>query len=62
MKVREKVFSLFRKGFIGGYWSVGYRDRICEDKQSYRKVEIPAGQWAADPFLYEVDGEHYLLK
>lgn len=50
--------QIVQKAFMGGQWSVLIRR---EDEKKYRKVKTPEGIWIADPFLYEVDGEHYLF-
>ena len=53
-----KFEQLLQKAFIGGHWGVGIREKGAKQ---YHMVNTPAGAWIADPFLYEVDGEHYLF-
>ena len=52
------IKQFFQKAFVGGQWCVGVREK---GKGQYITVETPANTWIADPFLYEVDGEHYLF-
>ena len=56
----RKFKNILIKAFVGGDWKVAYRPLGKEHKQ-YQIVETPEGTWAADPFLYEADGEHYLF-
>lgn len=60
MSFLEKLKSLYVKGFVGGEWKVAYRARN-EINDYYRMVDAPKGMCIADPFLYEVDGRHYLF-
>lgn len=60
MTLMEKMKVLWGKAFVGGEWKVGYRLRN-EPNGQYCLVDTPAGTWAADPFLYEANGEHYLF-
>ena len=50
--------NVLRKAFMGGYWSVLYRD--CNGK-SYREVKTNNDMWIADPFVYEYNGVQYLF-
>lgn len=52
--------SLVNKLFIGGVWIVGVRERHTPDMLYYRLL-TRNGEWLADPFLYEVNGKHYLF-
>ena len=56
----RKIKSILIKAFVGGDWKVAYRT-IGEKEGQYQIVETPRGTWAADPFLYETNGEHYLF-
>ena len=47
-----------KKLITGGEWSVAYRKR---NESTYMTATVPDGQWCADPFEYEVDGEHYIF-
>lgn len=60
MAFMDKLKVLWGKAFVGGEWKVAYRLRN-ELHGQYCLVDPPAGTWAADPFLYEADGEHYLF-
>lgn len=60
MAMIEKIKRLWGKAFVGGEWKVAYRPRNGQDGH-YQIVDTPKGTWAADPFLYEVNGEHYLF-
>lgn len=60
MAFMDKLKVLWGKAFVGGEWKVGYRLRN-EPHGQYCLVDTPAGTWAADPFLYEANGEHYLF-
>jgi hypothetical protein len=60
MAVWKKLMTLPVKAFIGGEWKVAYRLRSNTNGQ-YHLVDTPVGTWAADPFLYEADSEHYLF-
>lgn len=55
-----KLSKYYNKAFIGGSWKVGLMDKLAGDK-IYKIVHTPIGQWLADPFLYEYDGQHYLF-
>ena len=52
-----KIIDLIKKAFIGGDWSVGYRERGTE---KYSIIPVDKG-WIADPFLFEHKGENYLF-
>ncbi len=52
---------IYQKLFIGGKWYVGYRSIERSKQNSYQLVEVPKGQWIADPFLYEYGDKHYLF-
>ena len=52
---------LLQKLFIGGKWYVGYRDIKLTNGRKYHIVDVPIGQWIADPFMYEYGGMHYLF-
>ncbi len=54
--------KLFQKAFVGGCWSVAYRD-LQNEETAYRFAQagIPEGQWVADPFLLEHRGQQYLF-
>lgn len=54
------IKKLFGKLFVGGRWYVGYRN-LSNDNSRYEMVDVPAGQWVADPFLYEYGDKHYLF-
>ena len=51
------------KAFVGGRWSIGYREKRNDSKGTFRFADedLPKDQWVADPFLFEVDGKHYLF-
>ena len=51
------IGDLLIKAFIGGEWSVGYRER---GSNRYSIIPLNSG-WIADPFLFEYQGEHYLF-
>ena len=53
--------AILKKMFLGGTWFVGIRDYTKCEAQSYMKVEVPKGQWIADPFIVESNGHHYLF-
>ena len=55
------IKKLFCKAFVGGCWQIAWRD--LQEKNGYRYAvdNLPAGQWAADPFLLEYQGQHYLF-
>lgn len=53
--------TILRKLFLGGTWFVGLRDYLNEKERKYIKVEVPKGQWLADPFLVENEGRHFLF-
>lgn len=53
--------QLFHKLFIGGIWYVGYRYKHGAQDSKYEIVQTSAGQWLADPFLYEFEGRHFLF-
>lgn len=55
--------SLLYKAFVGGRWKVGYRDLHKDAPEEYRfaDADLPKGQWVADPFLFELNGKHYLF-
>lgn len=53
--------AILKKMFLGGTWFVGIRDYTKCDAQSYMNIEVPKGQWIADPFIVENDGRHYLF-
>ncbi len=56
------IKKLFQKAFVGGCWSVAYRDTEREETAyRYANVDLPQDQWAADPFLFQYDGSHYLF-
>lgn len=58
------VSELLKKLFLGGTWYVGIREHTMDDNvksRSYLKVDVPSGQWIADPFLFENNGRHYLF-
>ena len=61
MNIKSRMVNLFYKLFIGGTWSIGYRDIENMPEKKYELVQVPEGQWAADPFIYEYAGEHYLF-
>ena len=50
--------NVLRKAFMGGYWSVLYRD--CNER-NYREVKTNSDMWIADPFVYEYNGVQYLF-
>lgn len=52
-----RITDLIKKAFIGGDWSVGYRER---GTNGYTIIPMKKG-WIADPFLFEYKGEHYLF-
>lgn len=52
-----RISYLLKKAFIGGKWSVGYRE--IDDKE-YTIIPMEDA-WIADPFLFEYNGEHYLF-
>lgn len=58
--MRDKLGRLWVKAFIGGTWKAAFRERGNGDDQ-WRFVKTPEDTWIADPFLYEVAGEHYLF-
>ena len=52
-----RITDLISKAFIGGDWSVGYREI---GTNGYTIIPVKKG-WIADPFLFEYKGEHYLF-
>ncbi len=56
----QKIKGIIIKAFVGGDWNVAYRF-IGAKKGQYQILKTPEGTWAADPFLYEVEGKHYLF-
>lgn len=52
-----QIIDLIKKAFIGGDWSVGYREKGTE---KYNIIPVDKG-WIADPFLFEHEGENYLF-
>lgn len=56
--VIEMLFNKFKKLFIGGEWGIVYKT-LEEDE--YHIINLPKGQWAADPMLFEYNGVHYLF-
>ena len=54
MSIADKI----KKTITGGEWSVVYRS---VDGSGYKEATAPIGQWCADPFVYEKDGEHYIF-
>lgn len=56
------IKKLFQKAFVGGRWSVAYRDAEKEETvYCYANVGLPKDQWVADPFVFEHEGRHYLF-
>lgn len=57
------VKSLLYKAFIGGEWKIGYRKQNTGEsvRFEFAEADLPEGQWVADPFLFEHQGEHYLF-
>lgn len=56
-----KMKKLFHKAFGGGCWQIACRD-LQSKETAYRFVRgLPQGQWVADPFLFEYEGQHYLF-
>lgn len=54
--------KLFYKAFVGGQWFVGYRQKNGASAQfQFATKNLPKGQWVADPFLFEYQGQHYLF-
>lgn len=53
--------AILKKMFLGGTWFVGIRDYTKCNALSYMKIEVPKGQWIADPFIVENGGHHYLF-
>ena len=51
------IVNYIKKAFIGGEWSVGYRNK---GQKNYTIIRTD-NSWIADPFLFEYDGEHYLF-
>lgn len=47
------------KAITGGEWFVAYRP-VGSDGE-FALATAPDNQWCADPFVYEVDGEHYIF-
>lgn len=47
-----------KKLIIGGEWFVAYKTL---DSKEYNLAIGPSNQWCADPFVYEVNGEHYIF-
>ena len=47
-----------KKALTGGEWYVAHRKK---GEKEFSIAEVPEGQWCADPFVYEVDGEHYIF-
>ena len=60
MSFLRKIKSLGVKTFVGGEWKVAYRP-LSKNNGDYQMVNAPKGMCLADPFLYEVDGKHYLF-
>lgn len=59
---RMGMKKLFQKAFVGGGWSVAYRDTEKEETAyRYADVDLPQDQWVADPFLFQYNGGHYLF-
>ena len=52
-----RIIDLLKKAFIGGEWTVGYREI---GKEVYATIPLDIG-WIADPFLFEYQGEHFLF-
>lgn len=44
--------------FTGGEWRIAYKRK---GSQSFKVISVPKGMWAADPMLFEFNGEHYLF-
>lgn len=59
MTMRTVLKRLWGKVAIGGEWRVVYRSRCNAER--YRSLTVPEGAWVADPFLYAVNGDHYLF-
>ncbi len=55
------LLKILKKILIGGTWYVGLRAINEKPKSHYNKVEVPDGQWLADPFLFEDKGRHFLF-
>ena len=57
------VKRLLYKAFIGGEWKIGYREQNTGEsvRFEFAEADLPEGQWVADPFLFEYQGEHYLF-
>lgn len=54
MSISDKI----KKAITGGEWFIAYR---TVGETEYKIAEAPANQWCADPFIYEVNGEHYIF-
>lgn len=55
------LIKILKKVFIGGTWYVGLRTIGASQENRYHKINVPDGQWLADPFLFEENGKHYLF-
>lgn len=60
MTFLQKMKSVAIKGFVGGEWKVAYRIHHGANSQ-YHVVDAPKDTCIADPFLYEINDEHYLF-
>lgn len=47
-----------KKAITDGEWYVAYKS---VDNDLYAIAEMPDDQWCADPFVYEVNGHHYIF-
>ena len=52
------LLNKLKKLFIGGEWGIAYK---THKEDGYRVIDLPKGQWAADPMLFEHNGVHYLF-
>lgn len=52
------ISDIIKKAITGGGWFIAYR---ATGETELKIAEAPANQWCADPFVYEVNGEHYIF-
>ncbi|MDU3411318.1 hypothetical protein [Clostridium sp.] len=55
----KKIENLFKKLFIGGEWSIAFKNINHKDYQV--KIENNKDYWGADPFLWKYKGDYYLF-
>lgn len=50
------IINKIKKAFIGGEWSIAYKN-----EEEFQVINLPKGLWAADPILFKHDNIHYLF-